>query len=72
MDLYSIEKTKDYTFFKIVYYYYQLTPRTIRIIKTVGLLMLLHIYLYKYIYSNNSSILFIRIINDKFSQRNWK
>lgn len=40
MDLYSIEKTKDYAFFKFVSWYYQLTPRVIKIIKFIIFLLL--------------------------------
>ena len=39
MDLYSIEKTKDYTFFKFVSWYYQLTPRTIKFVKLLIFIM---------------------------------
>ena len=39
MDLYSIEKTKDYTFFKFVSWYYQLTPRTIKFVKLLIFMM---------------------------------
>ena len=41
MDLYSIEKTKDYTFFKFVNWYYKLTPRTIRLIKLLLFIFLI-------------------------------
>ena len=39
MDLYSIEKTKDYAFFKFVSWYYQLTPRTIKLLKLLIFIM---------------------------------
>ena len=41
MDLYSIEKTKDYTFFKFISWYYQLTPRIIKLIKIIILILIL-------------------------------
>ena len=68
MDLYSIEKTKDYTFFKIVYYYYQLTPRTIRIIKTIGLLMLSSLFFVIYHFSKDNENICIYIYINIFIQ----
>lgn len=40
MDLYSIEKIKDYTFFKFISWYYQLTPRTIKLLKLLLILLI--------------------------------
>ena len=68
MDLYSIEKTKDYTFFKIVYYYYQLTPRTIRIIKMLFLIMLSSLFFVIYHFSKDSENICIYIYVNIFIQ----
>ena len=68
MDLYSIEKTKDYTFFKIVYYYYQLTPRTIRIIKMLFFAMLSSLFFVIYHFSKDSENICIYIYINIFIQ----
>ena len=68
MDLYSIEKTKDYTFFKIVYYYYQLTPRTIRIIKMLFFAMLSSLFFVIYHFSKDSENICIYIYINMFIQ----
>ena len=68
MDLYSIEKTKDYTFFKIVYYYYQLTPRTIRIIKIIFLIMLSSFFFVIYHFCKDSENICIYIYINMFIQ----
>ena len=68
MDLYSIEKTKDYTFFKIVYYYYQLTPRTIRIIKIIFFVMLSSFFFVIYHFSKDSENICIYIYINIFIQ----
>ena len=68
MDLYSIEKTKDYTFFKIVYYYYQLTPRTIRIIKMLFFAMLSSLFFVIYHFSKESENICIYIYINIFIQ----
>ena len=68
MDLYSIEKTKDYTFFKIVYYYYQLTPRMIRIIKTIFYTMLSSLFFVIYHFSKDSENICIYIYINIFIQ----
>ena len=68
MDLYSIEKTKDYTFFKIVYYYYQLTPRTIRIIKMIFFLMLFSLFFVIYHFSKDPENVCIYIYINIFIQ----
>lgn len=68
MDLYSIEKTKDYTFFKIVNYYYQLTPRTIRIIKTFFFIMLSSLFFVIYHFSKDSENICIYIYINIFIQ----
>ena len=64
MDLYSLEKTKDYTFFRVVYYYYQLTPRTIRILKIFFFMMLFSLFFVILHFSNDSeNICFFIYIN---------
>ena len=68
MDLYSIEKTKDYTFFKIVYYYYQLTPRTIRIIKTIFFIILSSLFFVIYNFSKDYENICIFIYINIFIQ----
>ena len=68
MDLYSIEKTKDYTFFKIVYYYYQLTPRTIKIIKMIGFIMLSALFFVIYHFSKDNENICIYIYINIFIQ----
>ena len=68
MDPYSIEKTKDYTFFKIVYYYYQLTPRTIRIIKMLFFAMLSSLFFVIYHFSKDSENICIYIYINIFIQ----
>ena len=68
MDLYSIEKTKDYTFFKIVYYYYQLTPRTIRIIKMLFFVLLSSLFFVIYHFSKDSENICIYIYINIFIQ----
>ena len=68
MDLYSLEKTKDYTFFKIVYNYYQSTPRTIKIIKILFFIMLSSLFFVIYHFSKDAENICIYIYINIFIQ----